>query len=144
MTSENAKYYLGLTFTADMGDGLHCTHCYFGTLSSAKFTEVVTAVDGYWNAFGPIGLRKVAFTVPALFGPERDIRVLLTSDVHAFDPLRQLRNHFGAAGLISTEYPFRPHVTSPANSINKPFDSYALVRGGIIIRSWPIFEIVPL
>lgn len=139
--SSSPKYYLGLTFTPDMSDGLHCTHCYFGTLNTADLLAVQEIVSLYFNVHGPVAMRRVAFTVPALFGPEKNIRVLLTPDANAFEPLRLIRQHFQNAGLIGQgSYPFRPHVTCNLHSINKPFTHYVLARDGEIIQSWPIYE----
>lgn len=140
MSAENKKYYLGLIFEREMGDGLHCTHCYFGTLNQQNLQAVQLITTRFFETWH-IRLRKVRFDVRALFGPERDIRVLLTSDVEAFEPLRGLRHHFEASGLMGkVDYPFRPHVTTELPLVDKPFHSYVLVESGVIIKRWPILQ----
>lgn len=136
MSNENKKYYLGFTFEPGMSDGLHCTHCYFGTLSLENLEFVVTAVTSYFLR-APIVMEQVDFKVPEFFGPHKNIDVRLATNIHAFEPMSELRDFFKDRKMVDTTWPFRPHVTTE-HPVTKPFHSYALVCNGVIIAEWKL------
>lgn len=136
MSGEHKKYYSAFIFEPGMSDGLHCTHCYFGTMNGPDLAAVIMATDAYFGSF-QIKMPKVEFTVPALFGPDCDIRVLLTSDTKAFEPVRELREFMLERKLIgNSAYPYRPHVTTKLAHLSKPFYSYVLACKDQIIKEW--------
>lgn len=139
--SRNKKYYLGFTFSSNPVVGLHCTHAYFGTLSEPGLKNVTDIVDTFFKDFGPVWMPRVAFTTPMIFGGEGEeaVRVLTTRDLEAFQVFDRLRQVFLDLKLISTKYPYRPHVTTKnLGLVNTPFYSYALVCDGRVLKSWPI------
>lgn len=140
--SGNKKFYLGFTFSPDTVVGLHCTHCYFGTLSARRLEQVLGVVDSFFKDFGPITMPRVAFTTPTIFGDgEERVRVLTTREGEAFNQFDGLRRIFADLGIISTKYPFRPHVsTKTLGLVNSPFYNYALVCDGEVVKGWTIGE----
>jgi hypothetical protein len=139
--SKPKKYYLGFLYTNIAQ--LHCTHCYFGTLNRSNLQAVKVITDCYFQAYGPIKMPTVLFNASCFFGSSKPTRVLLTSNVEAFNPMKGLRDRFNAAGMLTQTYPFRPHVTTQALEINLPFKNYSLVENGNVIQSWPIWGMTP-
>lgn len=140
MTPSRPKYWSGFTYTPDMRDGLHCTHCYFGTMSLVEKAKVIHELDRFFQFFGPIRMPTVTFSVKALFGPENNIPVLCASRIQDFKIVAPIRNMFFSMGLLSkTAHPFRPHVTTDLVYLSDPFSRYVFMRDGEILRSWNIY-----
>lgn len=138
ISRRNDKYYLGFFYPTSLRIGMHCTHAYFGTMSVRSAEEIVKMVDSYFRIHGPIGMPKVLFDQEEFFDDGK-CRVLTTRSMGAFQILQPLRDSFAALNMISTKYPFRPHVTTPdLHTIDQHFACYALMRSGIIQKGWTL------
>lgn len=138
--SDSKKYYLALIYNREMRNDLHCTHCYFGTLNRKDLQTVVDEVAYFFEHFTNFKLEKINFSIPAMFGPDNDIRVLLAEDPTKLASLQGLRNRFQHIGLLTqSARPFRPHVTTPTlGRISEWFTHYALCSSGEVLYRWAI------
>lgn len=139
--SNNRRYYLAFTHHTNEKVGLHCTHCYFGTYSNVKAREVGWKVDNYFKEHGPFVMPRIFFNKPAEFlnGRGEPKRVLLTDNIEAFEPFKELWDYFSDRKMMNTKFPFQPHVTTEhLDTVQYDFTAYALVKSGFIIRSWDI------
>ncbi len=129
------KYYTSFVydFTSE-NDPLHCTHKYLGTLTSDQRQAVEEIVSTYF-LFSGRKLPEVAFTERKMFGPKRDIPVLLPKEFSekAFLPtLRKALSKFRPDDYSA----YTPHVTTDLDSVECSFSGYALMSGDKIIRFW--------
>jgi hypothetical protein len=135
---DRKECYLGFLFTRTSVK-LHVTHCYFGELSESEAEFVSTMVDVFFKHHGPIAMKPVTFNVPAMFGPNWDMRVLLTNDIREFRAMQGLRDFFVQNEFIQPHYPFRPHIaTDNLTDVDAPFCSYALVCNKVVLKEWDI------
>lgn len=138
--SDNPKYYTAFLFDPEMRDGLHCTHCYFGTLSGIDLARVTEDIILFFRFSRHVSMEQPVFDRRAHFGPNEDINVLVCSNPEVFLEMTPLRLHFVTHGFLHTseKYPFTPHVTTEETTISKPVVRYALIRSGRVLFSWPI------
>lgn len=149
MSSQNKKYYLGFTFERKKQVGLHCTHCYFGTLNKRELETVIDVVNGFFKRHKPIVMKDVIFDLERFFSDQNGaptVRVLTTNKLDAFEAFTPLREAFENMGLIKSKYPFTPHVTTIDDiaMLFAVFYDYSLVCNGVKIKSWPIENEVSL
>ena len=141
-TTENRKYYLGLLpETTGLTVTTHCTHAYLGTVSDRNLIDIIKKVDLFFRINGPVTMPLVTFDEPKYF--DHGTRVLTSRNLEAFLPLKPLRQYFEDNKMISTKYPFMPHVNTGVeqySQIDIRFKSYALVKKGFVVTSWPIHQ----
>ena len=135
------KYYLGFVFDRFDTVNLHCTHAYFGTINADNLKFITTTVDYLFYSHGRgVGLRHAVFDKLETFKhQDGESRVLLMKDRLVLQPFAQIRAYFESRDLISTTYPFRPHVTigeRDIKSISGFFHSYVLVKDGEVVKRW--------
>lgn len=141
MKNDDRKYYLGFIYPFSGPEvGLHCTHMYFGSLTLVKRDLVKKRVNAFFREReGSITIKRPIFDTPTQWGdPERWQRVLLARNPEVFASMKPLRDFFGEMNMISTRYPFQPHVTTGEKIIDHKFSCYALVRSGQIEQAWNI------
>jgi hypothetical protein len=139
--NHDRKFYLGYIYPFSGPEvGLHCTHMYFGTLTLEKLNLVKKRVNAFFReAGGHVTMKRPIFDTPSQWGdPKRWQRVLLARNAEVFHPMKPLRDFFGEMNMISTRYPFQPHVTTGELIIDHKFSCYALVRSGHIEQAWNI------
>lgn len=117
-------------------DELHCTHKFLGKQNSQDVKTILKILDNYFKA-NPFNPFKIVFGKEEMFGPDKDIRVLVPNDTKDKDLfLMDLRKRLDK--FKKDDYPeFRPHVTTVTlNKVDKPFKGYALLYGKDIIAKY--------
>lgn len=132
-----ASYWTGFTF---QDNGLHCTHKYLGDLTAFESKSVHLILDGFF-AGKSVEDWVVPFREPAMFGPNKDIPVLLIDSVvekvlneGPYGYLRKILDQFRDDDFK----PHRFHVSVPSNESQMAFKfrSYILANGDQVIAEW--------
>lgn len=128
----NLKYYTAFTFP---DPALHCTHRYLGKLNEFKRDDVIATIDTYM-LHGGLAWPQIDFTIPEMFGPMNDVRVLTPSmPVTWPKPWAELRAHLAQFGQRD-DYDYRPHVSTKLPSVTQPITGYGLFTGPALVRVW--------
>jgi hypothetical protein len=125
------KYYTTFLFEGEPDPkGLHCTHKYFGKLSPDEVGQVMITLKTYF-AVDPFQPSRAVFSNPQLFGPRKNVRVLVLSfaTCSLLSTLRKL-----LCDIKRDDYPTVPHVTTPdLLRYEAKIVDYVLVEDGQII-----------
>ncbi len=120
-------------------DKLHCTHKYFGEVSDLGFTHIQSIIDEHFRNRIVRLPPRIVFSKKELFGPYKDIPVLLCSSHAPDDFLCQLRSKLVALKVGEEDkYEYRPHVTTDRKIVEETIVSYALMVDGQVRRQWPL------
>lgn len=140
------KYYLAFIFEKPDKDSddvkIHCTHLYLGELNTHQLFFIVDQIKAYYNLFGPIKMKHIAFEYPHMFGENKEVRVLCTDQREKFYVFDRLLNALKAYGFGEDQfsrYPiWTPHITAEAHTIAGYFSSYALMTKNQVVMHWDI------
>jgi SPP1 gp7 family putative phage head morphogenesis protein len=112
---------------------LHCTHKYFGEITSDQLADILRLVDNYFSEYTPIP-PKVNFTVRKMFGEDETIPVLCPERYNLWDFLPTLRESF--IRFRKDDFSYRPHVTTDLDGVVLPIDRYAIVTEDGVVQAW--------
>lgn len=111
---------------------IHCTHKYLGkNLEETDVSDIIKIIDAYLQPGAPKA--PCYFTSPNI--DERGT-IWLSQELHEYAALRlELRRY------RKDDYTGYPHITGGepyAKTLPNWFDSYNLVKDGIVIKEWSI------
>lgn len=114
---------------------LHCTHKYLGNLTSDQVTYVTALLDFYFRQ-NPYKTWTEDFFLPADFGRENNIRVLLPENYENYENyLWNLRKQLDEFRVDDFEG-YVPHVTTQADRVNKPLTRYCFMEDLVILKEY--------
>lgn len=132
---EDPKYWTCFYYEGFTPNQLHCTHKFFGDLSKNELESVIKIMDKHFNST-PFEKFKVTFGKEEMFGPDKDVRVLIPVDNKNYNkfliPLRDKLNKYRTDDYDS----YKPHVTTSMNKVDLPFKGYAFMYGEDFIRKY--------
>lgn len=101
----------------------HVTLMYFGKISDEKFKEIEAVVDEWFKNNSPQAF-EATFEYVSMFGPDKDVRVLLPDNNDAFLPeLRQALEQYNGSEFKD----YKPHFTTDLEApVTKKIDRVLL------------------
>ncbi len=129
------SYWAGFTFEGH--NDLHMTHKYLGDLTAFEARSVQLILDGFFAGRIVKGWNNITLTKKELFGPDKDIPVLVLQatpiiDLSPYGPLKTILDQFRE----DDHKPHQYHVSTSESKLDLEFRSYVLCNGDNIIAEW--------
>lgn len=109
LESDVSSHYAVFTFENMLDvEHNHVTLMYFGKLNPGADEEIIKIMDKYFNENNPQPF-EASFSKVEMFGPDKDVRVLIADDPGQFlGDLRELLEPFNASEFKD----YKPHYTT--------------------------------